>query len=71
MEFQSNYPWLQDTLLSFPGASRDFKVEWQWERYLLGTKMFAALCEDGTGAPVVSLKCDPAMGEPVSYTHLV
>ena len=31
----TNYPWLDGYLLSKPSAERDFKVEWQWERYLV------------------------------------
>ena len=40
----NRYPWLEDYLLSKPGAQRDFKLEWQWHRWLVAGKMFAALC---------------------------
>lgn len=65
----TNYPWLDGYLLSKPGAERDFKVEWQWERYLVRGKMFAAVCTPGpehkphAGQTMVILKCDPRLAE--------
>ena len=65
----TNYPWLDGYLLSKPGAERDFKVEWQWERYLVRGKMFAAVCTPGpehkphAGRTMVILKCDPRLAE--------
>ena len=53
-------------LLSLPGAQRDFKFEWGWDRYLVGGKMFAAMmCPGGehdpvyAGHPLLNLKADP------------
>lgn len=65
----TNYPWLDEYLLSKPGAVRDFKVEWQWERYLVREKMFAAVCTpdpkyaEHAGRTMVILKCDPLLAE--------
>lgn len=65
----TNYPWLDSYLLSKPGAVRDFKVEWQWERYLVREKMFAAVCTPDPkytphmGRTMVILKCDPLLAE--------
>ena len=65
----TNYPWLDGYLLSKPGAERDFKVEWQWERYLVRGKMFAAVCTPGpehkphAGRTMVLLKCDHRLAE--------
>ena len=56
------YPWLCAYLLSKTGASKDFKEEWQWERYLIRDKMFAAICTDKSGEPIVTLKLEPAFG---------
>src|SRR5690554_4055870 len=39
-----NYPWLDEYLLSKKSATKDFKVEWQWDRYQIGNKLFAAIC---------------------------
>lgn len=57
------YAWLDGELQKLPGATRDFKVEWQWIRYQVGGKMFAATLTDGDGHAVVSLKLDPLEGE--------
>jgi predicted DNA-binding protein (MmcQ/YjbR family) len=57
------YEWLDGELLSMPGVEKDFKVEWQWVRYMVGGKMFAATLTDGEGRAVVSLKLDPLEGE--------
>ncbi len=57
------YEWLDGELLGMPGAVKDFKVEWQWIRYMVGGKMFAATLTDGEGHAVVSLKLDPLEGE--------
>lgn len=63
------YPDLDDFLLSLPGAQKDFKVEWQWLRYQVGSKLFAALCTPGlahgshAGRTMLILKCDPLLAE--------
>lgn len=65
------YDWLHDYLLSKPGAGHDYKLEWQWDRYLLRDKMFAALTavpagmkdERYNGHPLLNLKCDPRLAE--------
>ena len=56
-------------LLSMPGAVTDYKLEWQWQRYLVGGRMFAAVCTPGpehaahAGRTMVILKCDPRLAE--------
>lgn len=57
------YEWLDAELLRKPGAVKDFKAEWQWVRYMVGGKMFAATLTDGEGCAVVSLKLEPLEGE--------
>lgn len=59
-----NYPWLDSFLLSMKGATKDFKEEWQWTRYLIGNKMFAAICKDNTGKDsIITIKLNPLEGE--------
>jgi len=59
-----NYPWLDEYLLSMQGSTKDFKEEWQWTRYLIGNKMFAAICKDESGRDsIVTMKLDPMDGE--------
>ena len=59
------YDWIDDYLRAKPGVTKDFKAEWNWYRYQLGDKLFAALCmDDKTGSAVyITLKLDPAEGE--------
>ena len=64
-----NYAWLDEYLLSLPGAEKDYKPEWDWFRYLLRGKLFAAVCSPGSehktygGHDLVNLKCDPRRSE--------
>ena len=55
----ADYAWIPDYLKAKKGVTWDFKVEWQWERYKIGEKLFAALCKNKAGQPIVSLKCEP------------
>ena len=38
----TNSEWLDEYLLSKPGAIKEYKAEWEWWRYMVGGKMFAA-----------------------------
>ena len=49
----NRYDWLDAYLLDKPGARKDYKAEWQWFRYLVAGKMFAALCRPGPEHPDV------------------
>ena len=58
------YEWMDDFLLSMPGAVKDFKAEWNWTRYLVGEKMFCAVCHDENGGDVyITMKLEPLRGE--------
>ena len=65
----NRYEWLDDYLLKNTGTERDFKIEWQWHRYLIRGKMFAAICtpdpkyQPHNGRSMVILKCDPMMAD--------
>lgn len=65
----NNYPWLEAYLLDKPGAVHEYKPEWQWERYLVRDKQFAAICTpdpkyaDHAGRTMVILKCEPRLAE--------
>lgn len=57
------YPWLDDYLLQKKGVHKDFKEEWNWIRYLVGDKLFCAVCLDDRGKPYyITLKLEPAKG---------
>ena len=59
------YPWIDEYLLSKPGATKNLQAEWNWVRYQIGDKMFAAVClDDSSGKPVyITMKLDPAESE--------
>lgn len=64
------YEWLDEYLLSLPGAEKDYKLEWQWFRYMVRGRLFAAVCSPRgmkdaayNGHDLVNLKCDPAEAE--------
>ena len=59
------YDWIDKYLLAKPGVTKDFQAEWNWVRYKLSDKMFAAVClDDAKGKAVyITLKLDPAEGE--------
>lgn len=70
-----SYEWLDGFLLSLPGAERDFKIEWQWHRYMVRGKLFAALCAPEEkyrtygGHELINLKCDPRLGTLLQSEH--
>ena len=61
--------WLDEYLLSLPGVEKDYKAEWQWFRYMIRGKLFAAVCtpegkyEIYGGHDLVNLKCEPERAE--------
>lgn len=59
------YSWIDTELLQKPGVTKDLQAEWNWIRYHIGGKMFAAVClDDATGKPVyITCKLDPAEGD--------
>lgn len=65
----NHYHWLDEYLLSKPGATKDYKAEWGWLRYQVGGKLFAATCQPGPahkgydGRELVTLKCEPLLAE--------
>lgn len=75
----NRYPWLEEYLLKKPGAVTDYKLEWEWQRYQVRDKLFAAICTPGpehavhAGRTMVILKCDPRLAEAfrVQYSEVV
>ena len=72
----NQYQWLDQYLLAKPGAVKDFKEEWQWWRYQVGGKLFAAiLCPSPqhnpayAGKDLINLKCDPMLAELLRREH--
>ena len=58
------YPWIDAYLLSKKGVRKDFKDEWNCERYLIRDKMFCAICLKDGGKPVyITMKLEPVRGD--------
>ena len=61
------YAWLDTFLRAHSGVTYDWKEEWQWHRYLLDGKLFAALCQPGSEhkdydcRPLLTVKCEPEL----------
>lgn len=63
------YQWLDEYCLSKKGAQKDFKVEWDATRYLIGGKMFAMQGGDKNKKAIITLKCDPLFGQLLRGEH--
>ncbi len=58
------YGWIDEFLLNKTGVTKDLQPEWNWIRYQIGGKMFAAICRDNGNKPVyITLKLDPLEGD--------
>lgn len=58
------YTWLDEYLLQKRGVTKDLQPVWNWVRYMIGGRMFAALCLDKTNKPYyINLKLEPMEGE--------
>ena len=59
-----NYEWIDDFLLGKPGVTKDLQKDWNWIRYQIDGKMFAAICRDDGDRPVyITMKLDPLEGD--------
>ena len=57
------YNWLDEYLLSKPGVTKNLQTDWNWIRYLIGGKMFVAVCLGAEEKPYyITLKLEPAEG---------
>ena len=58
------YEWIEEYLMKKPGVTRDLQKEWNWIRFQIGGKMFAAICRDDDDRPYyITLKLEPLEGE--------
>jgi len=58
------YEWIEEYLMKKPGVTRDLQKEWNWIRFQIGGKMFAAICRDDDDKPYyITLKLEPLEGE--------
>lgn len=59
------YEWIDEYLLSKNGVTKDFQEDWNWIRYQIGGKMFAAICmsSENNKPYYITLKLEPAEGD--------
>lgn len=43
------YPWIHDYLMAKPGVTMNVQRDWNWDRYYVADKMFAAICRRWEG----------------------
>ena len=57
------YLWLDEYLMQKPGVTKNTE-NWNWVRYMIGGKMFAAVCLDDNDRPYyITLKLEPLEGD--------
>lgn len=53
------YEWIDEYLLNKAGSAKDLQKDWNWIRYQIGGKMFAAVCLDENNVPIyITLKLE-------------
>ena len=58
------YTWIDAFLLEKPGVTKDLQEDWNWIRYQIGGKMFAAVCLGDDDRPYyITLKLEPLEGD--------
>ena len=59
------YEWIEEYLMKKAGVTKDFQEQWNWIRFYIGGKLFAAICrDDETNEPVyITLKLEPVEGK--------
>lgn len=57
------YNWMDEFLLNKKAVTKDLQKEWNWIRYKIGDKMFAAICLGEDDKPYyINLKVEPEEG---------
>ena len=58
------YTWIDEYLLGKEGVTKDLQKDWNWIRYQIGGKMFAAVCLGENDEPYyITLKLEPSEGD--------
>ena len=63
------YTELEQYILSKPGVEKDYKVEWDWTRFMIRGKMFAAFCSEGVESALINVKSEPEFNEFMRKTY--
>ena len=56
------YVWFEEYATSKKGAYKEYKSEWEVDRYMIRDKMFAMHGGDNKGKEIITLKLDPMFG---------
>ncbi len=58
------YEWIYEYLLDKTGVTKDLQKDWNWIRFSIGGKMFAAICLGENDEPYyITLKLEPTEGD--------
>ena len=57
------FEWINEYCLSKKGVEKDFKIEWEATRYLIGGKIFVMQGGDKDKKKIITLKCEPSFGQ--------
>lgn len=58
------YSWIDTFVMAKKGVTKDWQKDWNWIRYQIGGKMFAAICLDPDNKPYyITLKLEPVQGD--------
>lgn len=60
---------LKEYCKSLYGATYDFQVDWNADRFHVGGKIFAMLSSNQNGQKYITLKCDPVESEELQEVH--
>ncbi len=61
---RNKYPCIEEYLMGKTGVTKDLQPDWNWIRFQIGGKMFAAICLDDNDKPYyITLKLEPIEGD--------
>lgn len=63
------YDWADEYCLAKKGVEKDYKAEWEADRYMIKGKMFAMRGADKEGKPILTVKLEPVYGESLRQAH--
>jgi predicted DNA-binding protein (MmcQ/YjbR family) len=57
------HQWFEEYCTSKTGAYKEYKAEWDVDRYMIRDRMFVMHGGDGKGKEIITVKLEPAFGE--------
>ena len=63
------YDWIHDHCMAKPGVTNEYKDAWAMSLYRVGGKIFAEIGADKSGAPLLSVKLEPAFSDLLRAKH--